>query len=326
MTISKTSSYAFGVMAVLAMVPLMFKQAYFLDIAIMVMLWASLAGSWNIIGGYAGQLSLGHSAFIGIGAYTSSLLFINYQISPWVGMIIGAIISAIVGALLSAVCFRLKGPFFCLGTIAFGEVLKILATNTRSITGGSEGLVIPFEPSFVNFMFRNRLYYYYLALLMTFLILQSCHIIERSRLGYRLIASRQAEDAAFSIGIKVNRVRVIAMAISAAFTAICGTFYAQYILFLEPDSVFSLGFSIQPALITIVGGISSAFSPFIGSLIIIPMEHLLRGYLGNAYGPLYIVIYGSMVALVVLFLPNGVEGLFKENLKRLMRHARASGC
>ena len=301
--------------AIAIFIPLVYRGAYFLDIAIMVFLWASLAGAWNIIGGYAGQLSLGHAAFIGLGAYASTLLFIRFSISPWLGMLIGAAMAGVVGLLLSAVCFRLKGPFFCLVTIAFGEVLRILAINIRSLTEGAEGISIPFKAGLANFMFQGKLPYYYLALALTFVILGLCHIIERSKFGYRLLASRQEEDAALSIGVHVTRVRVLAMGLSAALTALCGTFYAQYILFLEPDSVFSLSFSIQPALISIVGGLGSAFAPILGSAIIIPMEHLLRGYLGNAFGPLYIVIYGILVAVVVLFLPNGLLGMLDRYLK-----------
>ena len=142
--------------AITVFTPLVYRGAYFLDIAIMVFLWASLAGAWNIIGGYAGQLSLGHAGFIGLGAYASTLLFLRFSISPWLGMVIGAAAAGVVGLGLSAVCFRLKGPFFCLVTIAFGEVLRILAINIRSLTEGAEGISIPFEPGFLNFMFRGK--------------------------------------------------------------------------------------------------------------------------------------------------------------------------
>ncbi len=310
-------------LGIMLFLPLVYRGAYFLDIAIMVLLWASMAGAWNIIGGYAGQLSLGHAGFIGLGAYTSSLLLIRLHITPWLGMLVGAAIAGIVGMLLSVVCFRLKGPFFCLVTIAFGEVLRILAINVRSITEGAEGIAIPFKPSVANLMFQGKVPYYYLALALTFLVLGLCLVIERSKFGYRLAASRLEEDAALSIGIHVVRVRVMAMGISAALAALCGSFYCQYILFLEPDSVFSLSFSIQPALIAIVGGVGSAIGPLLGSVIIIPMEHLLRGYLGDAYGPLYIVIYGTLVAVVVLFLPYGLLQMLSNllKLKRKPDHA-----
>lgn len=309
-----------GVFISLVCFPLFFyKNAYLLDIAIMVLFWASLAGAWNIAAGYGGQLSLGHAAFVGIGAYTSTLLLIRFHLSPWLGMVMGCGIAGMVGIFLGAVCFRLKGPFFILATIAFAEVLRILAINLRSITEGAEGLVIPFKPGFTSFMFQSRVPYYYFFLALACAILGACFAIEKSRFGYRLLASRQEEDAALSIGIQVRRVRTVAMGLSAAMTALCGSFYAQYIQFVEPDSVLSWTFSIQPALITIVGGVGTVLGPFFGSIIIVPMEYLLRGYLGEAYGPLYIVVYGSLVALVVLFLPHGFLWTARNLLKTKRR-------
>ena len=310
-------SYALPVIvvALLAATPYLVKNNYYLDSIILVMFWAAMAGAWNIVGGYAGQLSLGHTAFFGIGAYTSSLLFAGAGVTPWLGMWAGAGLAAAFAIFVGLVCFRLRGPFFALVTIAFAEVALIVASSWRSLTKGTEGLNIPFTPGVENMIFRGKFVYFYLFLVFAVAVYLICRLIENSRLGYYLIAFREDELAARSLGINTIRTRLIAFAISAALTAIGGTLYAQYYQYLDPTSTFGIGFSIQVALLTMVGGIGTAAGPFFGALLMTPLGQVLRAWLGGGAAGLYLAIYGAALVLVVLFLPHGIVPEVRRRLR-----------
>ena len=294
------------------------RNPFYLDILIMILLWGMLASSWNIAGGYAGMFSLGHGAFIGIGAYMSSMLFIHFKLSPWLGMVVGAVAAGIVATLLGYVCGRLKGHYFALATIAFVELANISGVQLKELTRGSEGLTIPFHPGWANFMFQDKVTYAYIGLAFITGIYFLSLFIERSKLGYYLVALREDEDAAKSLGVDTSRVKMIAIGISGFFAAVGGTFYAQYILFIEPDTVLSFSFSVQVALVTIIGGMGTALGPIVGSFLLTPLSMLLRAYLGGGLSGLHIVIYGMLLIVVVLFLPEGIvntiKGHFKKNI------------
>jgi branched-chain amino acid transport system permease protein len=309
-------SFSIAGMLLLAIAIGFVRNPFYLDILIMILLWGMLASSWNIAGGYAGMFSLGHGAFIGIGAYMSSMLFIHFKISPWLGMIIGAIAAGIVATLLGYICGRLKGHYFALATIAFVELMNISGVQLKELTRGSEGLSIPFRPGWANFMFENKVTYAYIGLAFMAVIYFVTLAIERSKLGYYLVALREDEEAAKSLGIDTAMIKMIAIGISGFFAAIGGTFYAQYILFIEPDTVLSFAFSVQVALVTIIGGMGTALGPIVGSFLLTPLSMLLRAYLGGGLSGLHIVIYGVLLIIVVLFLPEGIVNTIKGHLKR----------
>ena len=290
------------------LLPLLVHNKFVYDVMILTLLWAGLAGAWNIAGGYAGQISIGHAAFFGMGAYTSSLLYADLGLTPWAGMVAGAVLAAFFAALISVICLRLRGPFFILATLAFAEVARIVALNWRSLTRGSEGLEIAFQDSPAYFMFKDKLPYTYVALLFASGILALCRALEASRLGYWLKATREEEDAAEAMGIDTFRVKVVGMTVSAALTALGGSFYAQYFLFLEPGHVFSFDVSVQLPLICVVGGIGTALGPFLGALLIVPVSELLRAWLGGAASGLYLSLYALVLIAVVLFMPEGIMG------------------
>jgi branched-chain amino acid transport system permease protein len=277
-----------------------------LDSAILILLWAALAGAWNICGGYAGQLSLGHAAFFGMGAYTSTLLFIDLNISPWLGMLVGAIMAFISACILAYLTNRLRGPYFALGTLAFGEVILIIASRWYSLTRGGEGVPVPFRPGWQNFMFYSKTMWLYIILALVILVWGISLYIEHSRMGYYLAALREDEDAARSLGINTRRLKVLAVGLSAFFTALGGTFYAQYIGFVDPFYVLSIDLSVRFALMTIIGGMAIALGPLLGSALIVSLEMYLRATLGGAQGGLYLVIYGVLLIIVVLFIPEGI--------------------
>jgi len=294
------------VVAVLAAVPLVVTNNYYLDSIIVIFFWGSMAAAWNLVGGYAGQLSLGHTAFFGIGAYASSILFARYALTPWLGLLVGAALATVFAVFVGLVCFRLRGPFFALVTIAFAEVGLIVASSLRDLTKGTEGFNIPFRPAFENMLFRGKVGYFYLFLGYAVLLYVISRAVEQSKLGYSLIAFREDEEAARMLGVPTVRVRLIALGASAALTAVGGTLYAQYYQFLDPASTFGINFSIQVALLTMVGGIGTAVGPFFGALLMTPLGQFFRAWLGGGAAGLYLALYGIALILVVLFLPHGI--------------------
>ena len=317
---------AIALQAVLLLAPaallLASDDAFLQDSATQVLLAGALGLSWNLLCGYARQISVGHVAFFGIGAYTSTLLLLERGISPWIGLLAGGALAAVVGTLLGAVTFRLRGPFFTMATIAFAEVVRILAVNLRGLTRGSEGLTIGIPPDPAMFVFEDLRSYALLAwALMAALFLLSV-LLGRSRTGLRLAALREEEVAARALGIDTFRLRLGAMAASAFFTAICGSFYAQYLMLIDPDSVFGIETSLQMALVTVVGGIGSAFGPVLGTYLVVPFGQVLRAELGSELAGLHLVIYGLGLILVLWRLPQGVWPAIEA---RLTRPRRGSG-
>lgn len=308
---------------VLCLLPLAIRNEFYLDGLILIFIWGAFAAAWNILAGYAGMMSLGHNAFFGIGAYTSTILLLRFGLTPWIGMIIGGLLASSVGLILGLVCFRLRSHYFALATLAFGEVAYILAVNWRAITGGSEGLALPINPNVYLFSFSSKLPYVYIGLFLFLAVIGISYAIEHSRLGYYLTAFRENEDAARAIGVRTGRVRLIAMVISAFLSAIMGTFYAQYVVFIDPTSVIKIQISVQVALFAIVGGIGTAFGPAIGAMIFVPITILLRSKLGTALPGLHMIIYGIILVLVLLYMPQGILTRFREILPRLKTRWRA---
>lgn len=316
--LSKKILYA--VLVVIGLIlPYVLDNPYLLQIFILIFLYGASAAAWNIIGGYGGQVSLGHVAFFGIGAYTTALLYNSFGLSPWIGMIIGAVIAAVVSGLISYPCFKLRGPFFTLATLAFAEVLRLLCIWARPLTGGQVGVTILFKPGFANMQFIGKAPYYYISFLMMLLILAVCIYIERSKFGYYLTALKEDHDAAEALGINTARCKLYAMVISGFLTAICGAFYTQLLLFIEPHSVFTSTLSNQFAMMAVVGGAGTAIGPIIGSFILTPLNELLRGALGGSFMGLNFVIFGLILILVVTFMPNGIVGFYKDLSRKLTK-------
>jgi branched-chain amino acid transport system permease protein len=295
----------------LILFPLVVQNPFVLHLLIMILFYAALGGAWNIIGGFAGQLSLGHAAFFGVGAYSCILLNLYTGLNPWVGMVVGMLITSAFAAAISYPCFRLRGPFFTLATIAFAEVLRILVIYFKGFTKGSVGITIPQKMGLANFAFREKAPYLYIVLTFAAGVFLISYFIQKSRFGYDLAALREDEDAAESLGVNTTRSKLKAAVLSAALTSIGGVFYAQYILFIEPYSEFSLDFSIQFALVPMIGGMGTAAGPIIGSFVLTPLQELLRSWLGGRYAGLHLVIYGCILMLVVIFMPQGILGLIK---------------
>src|SRR3569832_931723 len=270
-------------------------------VVVLSFLFAGLALAWNIAGGCAGLISFGHAAFFGIGAYTSTILLLNYGVTPWLGIFAGAIAAAIAGAVLSLICARLKGPFFILSSLAFAEVVRIVALNWSSVTGGAEGLSIPPMPDLANMVLGSKTAYASLMLVYLLAAYAMTRRLEASRFGFYLFAIRDNDDAAAAAGINPLLVRSAAMALSAALTGIGGTLFAQYFLYLDPTYVISPELSFQFALLPAVGGLGTAIGPILGSFLITPLSELLRANLGNAAAGLHLVVYAVGLFFVLLY-------------------------
>lgn len=297
-----------GLLAVLLIVPLLIDNSFVTHVFISICLFAALSTAWNIVGGFAGQMSLGHALFYGIGGYTAIILF-NLGISPWIGMVVGAVISAAVGMAVSYPCFRLKGPFYALATIAFLEVFRVLALHFKDLTGGATGLMIEFKFGWAWMVFRERwpgLVIVFGMLLFTLLVAWQ---IRRSRLGFYLVATRERESAAKAAGVRTVQVRLIAVAISAALCSMIGTFHAIYLSFIEPASMFSLQMSIQIAMFALIGGIGTVTGPVLGAALLVPITEWARAALGGSAIGLHGFVYGVVLILFVLFMPNGIMGV-----------------
>jgi branched-chain amino acid transport system permease protein len=301
---------------ILGLLPLLLRNPFFLSLLIMVFFWGTLASAWNLLGGFAGQISLGHTAFFGIGAYASTILFLDFGVSPWLGMLAGAAISISVGIAIGYPCFRLTSHFFALATIAFAEVLSLIASYWRGLTKGGVGLLIPFSPGLKNFMFEEKTSYAYVALAMMLGVIFVSYHIKKSRFGFYLNAIGQDQDAAESLGVNTHRCKMICFVISILFTSLAGTFYAQYFLFIDPETSFSLPLSIQLALLSIIGGLGTVFGPIIGAFVLTPLDVFLRGWLGGISAGLNFIVYGVILIIAVIYFPYGIAGWFNRLLSR----------
>lgn len=293
-------------LAVMIIVPIVVDHPYYREILALIFLWSAMAGAWNIMGGYAGKFSLGHAAFFGVGAYTSGLLYVRLGVSPWLGMIAGMFLSVLLALFIGVVTLRLKGKFFALCTIAFGQLVEIMAVYLRSTTGGSEGLLIPFKPSFWTLTFSSKLVWVYIFLALMLLVYGISKWVERSALGYRLSALREDEDAAEALGVNTLKAKLVSISLSAALTAMGGSLFAQYFLWLEPSFVTSLDLSTQFALFAIIGGMGTAIGPILGATLITPLQIFLRAALGTAASGISMLVYGVLLVVVVLFMPKGI--------------------
>jgi branched-chain amino acid transport system permease protein len=289
-----------------------------------------MASAWNIVCGYTGQLSLGHSALSGIGGYVSTLLLINAGLSPWIGMVVGAICAAAAGVLVGWPCFRLRGPYFALTTIAFAEILRIWTENTEEIFGvelrGAQGLSVPLKghaPSL--FQFDGKVPYYFIILAMLAAVMAITWWMERSRTGFYLKAIRADQDAAEALGVNSTRYLLSAMAISSFLTALGGSFYAQYFRYINPERNMGLDFSIELALMGIVGGQGTVVGPVLGAFLLTPAGEITRATLGGKFPGLHIVIYGLVLILAMLFLPKGLVQPLRRLLGRQATASRTEG-
>lgn len=294
------------------LVPMFIKAPYHLHILILMIIWATIGTAWNLLGGYAGQVSFGHAAFFGVGAYAAGLLKFHYDISPWWGMLLGPLAATAIALPIGLICFRLRGPYFALAMLALGEIFRLLFTNLSSFTNGAKGILIMPE-------ITSKMIFYYIALSILGFTLLATYRIVNSKIGYYLVSIREDQDAATSLGIPTTKYKNLALLPSAFFTGLAGAFYMNYVAFIDPHIVFSLSnVSVMVILVVMLGGVATTWGPTVGAALYIFLGELFRATLGSAN----VLVFGVLVCLIILFLPNGIVGEMKM-LKRIFTRKKS---
>ncbi|MFH0784001.1 MAG: branched-chain amino acid ABC transporter permease [Pseudomonadota bacterium] len=311
-----------GLLAAAFALPLVVRSATYMHILVLLLFYAYLTTSWNIVGGFAGVLPLGHSAFVGIGAYTSTILSLQYGLSPWLGMLVGGVLATVAGVIIGLPTLKMRGAYFALATIAFAEGFRVMVENIDYIgplkINGPRGLQIPpLETGLANFMFATKEPYYYIILIMLLAVMLLTYVISRSKLGYYLIAGGEEPEAAMALGVNVARARLIAMAVSSFLTALAGTFYAQFSLYIHPKSIISLDMSFEIAFIALIGGRGSVVGPLLGALLLRPVGDFCRIYFGDTLPGMHLIIFGLVLILVMFYQPRGLQEPLSRIYQRL---------
>jgi branched-chain amino acid transport system permease protein len=302
----------FVVIAILvACLPLAVKDVYTQNLIVLTLMYAALSQAWNILGGYCGQISLGHALYFGIGAYATTILYTKFGILPWFGMVVGGVIAAAVALALGYQLFRLAGHYFTIATIVIAEA-ALLLVNNWDWAGAATGIQWDYAPdSWATLQFaRSKLPYIYFALALLTATWLTTFWIETSRWGYWWRAVKDNADAAESLGVQIFRSKMAAAAISAFFTAVGGSFYAAFVQYIDPESVMAFQFSLLMALPAVLGGIGTLWGPALGALILIPLTEVTRSYLGGSGSGIDLIVYGALVMVVALARPEGLISLF----------------
>ncbi|HUC52322.1 MAG TPA: branched-chain amino acid ABC transporter permease [Xanthobacteraceae bacterium] len=302
---------ALGLAAAAAALPLFVKDTYTQNILVLTLMYAALSQSWNILSGYCGQISLGHALYFGLGAYTTSLAFTKFGVLPWFGMLGGGAVAGLAALALGYPCFRLRGHYFVIATIVIAETAYLLFLNW-DWAGAAMGIDVPVRhDSWLTFQFaRSKLPYFYFALLLALMTWFVTWAFENSRFGYWWRAVKDDPLAAESLGVVVFRSKMAAAAVSAFFTAVGGSFYAQFVSYIDPESVMSFQFSLLIALPAVLGGIGTLWGPALGAAVLIPLTEVTRSYTGGSGKGIDLIVYGALVITVSLARPDGIVGLF----------------
>jgi len=312
-----------AVFVILMMLPI-FLDNYALGIFVMIFFWAYVGQSWNVLTGYTGHISLGHALYVGIGAYATTFLAQTFGLTPWIGMFLGGFIAVAIALFLGFLGFRfgLRGVYFVIMTIAFAELTRLAVSHIEAL-GSFTGIFLDFNPSFYNFQFRGNIPYYYIALAFVVASLIAVRILEVSKVGRFIVAIREDEEAAQALGVNTFKYNMIAIAISAFMTSLAGAFYANYIFYLHPNSLFGMSMSIELILRPIIGGLGTLFGPVIGSIILTPLSEISRAYFarGGLEG-LHLILYGVVAILVVLFMPKGIIVYVKRVLNPIIKFSK----
>jgi branched-chain amino acid transport system permease protein len=296
------------IVILLALLPLVGLSSYLMHIFILVIIYSMIGMAWNLLGGYCGQVSFGHAAFFGVGAYTAGLLYSKLGVSAWWGLPLSIFVVTAFSLVIGFICLRLRGPYFALATLAMGEVLRVTSENLVTFTGGDVGILIR-QRTWVG-----KTWFYYIILLLAigaFLLIKK--VIE-SKLGYYFVSIREDQDAAESLGIDTTFYKTIALSLSGAVTGLAGAFYTNYMGYIDPNVVFSLhDISIVTIMVVMVGGVATYWGPTIGAIIMVFLAELIRSNPG--LGAAHQTLFGILLILIIIFLPNGIVGDFRKIIK-----------
>ncbi len=315
MEISRPASLGGAGLVLLAVLPLVVHDPYVLHMLIMSLLWILLGQSWNLLGGYTGQVSYGHAAFFGVGAYTSGIL-VKSGLPPaagWSGLLLGGLAAALVAAVIGWICFRLRGPYFSLSVLALAEVLRLVAVNWKQLTNGAEGIL--YIPAFTS-----KAFYFWIILALAAANFLVIRLVMRSKLGFYFLAIREDQDCAESLGIDTTRYKLYSLLISAFFTGVAGSFYMNYLGFIDPGIVFSIAdISIMMILVTMLGGAATAWGPAVGAVLYILVSEFFRVWVRSGH----LVFFGILIIVIIVWFPRGIVGTWNERRLRRMRQAAA---
>jgi branched-chain amino acid transport system permease protein len=300
------------VFGLIGLLPLLVQDTYSRNLIIVTLIFAGLAQAWNILGGYAGQISLGHALYVGAGAYTSAVLLTAYHLPPVFGMVAGGMVAALLSLAVGWPCFRLSGHYYAIATVVVGETGYLLFQNWDFV-GAATGINIPYTrsigESWLWLQFRtDKLPFLMLALGFAALAWLVAWLLEGSRFGYAWRAVKDDPLAAASLGVRIFRAKMLAAAVSGFLAGLGGAIYGQYVGYIDPDSVMSGALSILIALPAVLGGVGSLWGPVIGAAILTPLSELSRSYLGGLRG-VDLMLYGGIIVVVALLRPQGLASL-----------------
>ena len=300
---------AVAVVAVLMMAPpFLTSNQFLLHLAITALLWTLLGVSWNLLGGFAGQVSFGHATFFGVGAYATMILYLRLGLAPWYGMALGGAAAVFVSLPIGLICFRLRGPYFSLSTLAVAEIVRLIALNWDALTNGPVGLLItalpPVRLGGRVLDWESKAPFYFIIAALAALAMLATWRLSRARLGAYLLAIREDEDAAESVGIDTVRAKVLTLALSAFFTGLAGGFYGLYFRYVDPDAVFPIALSVEMVFIAVVGGLATVIGPVIGAVFLTTLGELFR----ERFQVGHLIFYGLFMMLVIRYLPEGIWG------------------
>jgi len=299
----------------------MTRNSFFLHVCILVLMWTLLGAAWNVLGGFAGQVSFGHAALFAVGAYTTIILYLKAGLAPWWGMPVGGLAAALVSLPIGFLCFRLRGPYFALATLAVAELFKLVALNWESVTAGPVGYLITTLPPVRLFGTRldweGKPPFYVAAALLGVIALGTTGWLRGSRLGAYLAAIRENEDAAEAVGIDTVRAKVVTLALSAFLTGVGGGFYAFYFRYVDPDAVASLNLSMEMIFIAVVGGLGTVGGPLVGAAFLTAVGETVRARFQVGH----LLAYGLFMMLVIRYMPEGIWG----RLRRMVPGRRRDG-
>jgi len=299
------------VAAALVAYPFLVKDPFWQDLAILALVLATAAAGWNLLGGFAGQVSFGHSIFFGIGAYVTGYLLLRFDASPWLGMAAGAALAVGAGIVIGFPAFRLRSHYFSIATIAMQQVVFTVVLNNREL-GSATGLELPLKPAGLanlQFSIRDPTGYHLVAVGLLGVALLSVWLFLRGRPGAYLRAIRDDEEVAQAMGIPIRRYKLYALSLSAALTALAGGFFAMYALFVQPTAVLSLSRSIEIVLVAVLGGAGTYWGPLLGAWVLVFIEKYTRTTFSGGGVGLDFVVYGLIVMAIAILEPAGLVGL-----------------
>jgi branched-chain amino acid transport system permease protein len=316
------AAIAFAVIFILY--PFVFSNAFYLDIGVALLLAAISASAWNIVGGYAGQVSVGHAMFFGAGAYLPLLVYHQWQLPPIVGVPLGVAVSLVLAVVVGLPTFRLSGHYFSMATIAVAELIR-LVVGTIDFLGAAIGLQGPaVGRGWYDLTFRGELPYYFIFLAVLTILLLITWLLQRSRFGYYLRAIKAGERAARSLGVPVRRTKLYALMLSATFTSIAGSLYAIKTGFIDPESGFGILVSVQMVIIAALGGAGTLYGPLVGAIILIPLQTATNTWFGGGGTGLTYILYGGIIVLIARFEPGGVHELWYRIAPKFRKRADAA--